>query len=295
MHMSSRTILALAIGCLVARPAVSQIRTVYIPGIHVLRGVVPPPYADPQYSGLLLVSKLALYNVGTGDATFRRVSMYGTGGALPVVDTTGVVEPGESTSTDTTDSQHDLEMGKYELRGDIVATGSLEIVHEFSNAHCSPGYPFPNPLPSLEPVQGRIPLPIFEELIPGGATAFSGDVVPFNPGPPPPMCRQEYPRRLNVTLFNAGLAPATFIVKAHRSASLAPDFVFTSTYEVPAQSVQQFNSVYTPVHMGDELSRSPNLWFTITADQPFLSYISTTFEDPQPGAIQYEIFPSKLR
>lgn len=143
--------------------------------------------------------------------------------------------------------------------------------------------------------QGRIPLPVFEGLYAAGTITASGDVMPYNAGGLQ-VCSnqkdQKYVRRLNLTLFNGGKEPATFVVKGYRSVFDPPTIVFTSTFGVGPETVEQFNSFYAPPISSLSYPHEENLWFTITADQPFLAYISTIFEDPGPGVNPYQIFPA---
>jgi hypothetical protein len=37
------------------------------------------------------------------------------------------------------------------------------------------------------------------------------------------------------------------------------------------------------------------IWITISANQPFLSYVSTIFDNPEPGALPFEVYPSYLQ
>ncbi len=143
--------------------------------------------------------------------------------------------------------------------------------------------------------QGRIPLPVFEGLHPAGTVAACGDVMPFNAGYEQ-ICSnykdQKYVRRLNLTLFNGGKGPATFVVKGYRSVFDPPTVVFTSTYSVGPETVTQVNSFYAPPIPFECVPHEENLWFTITADQPFLAYISTVFDDPGPGVNPYQVYPA---
>jgi hypothetical protein len=294
--MSRTTTAVLVLAALFAMPGASQTRRVYVLGVKIFKPASPPLGAAPQFHSVVLWGFLSAFNKGTSTGSITKLAAFGTHGPLviPIV-TTVPIAPGQGfPPTASVDFAGDgLEIVKYELSGDVVLTATLERIHgsfpdcKFSGVEPSLGSSLP---------QGRIPLPVFEDLFPADAVVASGDVVPFNPGPAelPPGCgNQKYVRRINLTLFNGGVESATFLVKVYKK-PFGPGPVFTSTFGVPPETVQQFNSVYTPPIPPFEDEGESNLWFTITADQPFLSYVSTTFDEPQPGAIPYEVFPSKL-
>ena len=145
----------------------------------------------------------------------------------------------------------------------------------------------PEGSPKVPESLGRVELPVFTELFPAGSTAVAGDVslsaLECASGP-------EARRRVNLTLFNAGSHAATFHVSAVSVASGPGGASPVQVYEVPANSLVQFNAL--------SLERLPvceagGAWFHITGDQPFLAYVSTVRPESLPGVLPYEIFPAR--
>ncbi len=104
-------------------------------------------------------------------------------------------------------------------------------------------------------------------------------------------------RRINVTFFNDGSATATFTVNVWPVGG-APTPVVTQSYEVVAKSIAQVNGLEVPLptvpdpqYMGAD---GVQVWVNVTADQPFLAYVSTIFDDPQPGALPFQVYPARL-
>ncbi len=147
--------------------------------------------------------------------------------------------------------------------------------------------------------EGEVATPVYWALFPAGRTAVSGAVELGYFGASP-TCGKEYRRRVNVTLFNAGIGPSTFVVKVipFRSSSTP---LYESQVSVGAKDVVQINSIAVPTEPSDALLYGDGggvgyrVWITITADQPFLSYVSTIFDDPEPGALPFEVYPSYLQ
>lgn len=146
----------------------------------------------------------------------------------------------------------------------------------------------PEELAKVPESLGRLELPVFGELFPAGMTAVAGDVS---------LSASECAdgatsrRRVNLTLFNAGEADATFHVSTV-SAMTGPGLPsMEREYTVPAASVVQFNEL--PLQ-GLPVCLAGGAWFRITGDQPFLAYISTVRPETLPGVLPYEIFPAKL-
>ena len=138
---------------------------------------------------------------------------------------------------------------------------------------------------------GALTLPTFSSLVPAGARTVAGSFRTSHAECPP----SGVPRRLNVTLFNAGDAPATFhVVVATRSDGTrqgGSENRTDSDYVVPARSVRQINGVPYDLAVLCAASSWPVSWIEITADQPYLAYASTVRQDA-PGILPYEVFPA---
>ena len=102
---------------------------------------------------------------------------------------------------------------------------------------------------------------------------------------------------MNVTLFNGGDVPATFtvtVLPVHFSG--VP--LSRETVVVDAKDVIQINSLPVPTEFDNNLTTGfggNRVWITITADQPFLSYVSAIFDNAEPGAMPFEVYPSVLQ
>jgi hypothetical protein len=146
----------------------------------------------------------------------------------------------------------------------------------------------PEGLPKVPESLGRVELPVFTEMVPAGMTAVAGDVslsaLECASGP-------EARRRVNLTLFNAGDATASFRVTATGTEAGPGGSPTELSYSVPAKSLVQFNAISL-----DSLPvcQAGGAWFRITGDQPFLAYVSTVRPETLPGVLPYEIFPAKL-
>ncbi len=146
--------------------------------------------------------------------------------------------------------------------------------------------------------QGQAVLPVFRGLFPTGSTAISGaiDLGTFDL---PASCGtyvQQYRRRVNVTLFNGGDQPATFRVWETPNQSSAGE-LFSAEYTIGAKQILQINSFPVPTE-GSQPLRAPNggarIWINVTADQPFLSYVSTIIDNPERGAMPFQVYPGTI-
>ncbi|MHB1044538.1 MAG: hypothetical protein ACYC4P_00865 [Thermoanaerobaculia bacterium] len=146
----------------------------------------------------------------------------------------------------------------------------------------------PEGLPKVPESLGRLELPVFGELFPAGMTAIAGDVSLSAS-----ECAEGATnrRRVNLTLFNAGDAAATFRVSAVSATAGPGGPASEKEYSVPASSIVQFNEL--PLE-GLPVCAAGGAWFRITGDQPFLAYLSTVRSETLPGVLPYEIFPAKL-
>jgi hypothetical protein len=138
---------------------------------------------------------------------------------------------------------------------------------------------------------GELTLPVFTSLVPAGATSVAGNLRSSHAECAP----SGVPRRLNVTLFNAGDEPANFhvVVQTRSIATDDPNLAgrTAADYVVPPRTVRQINGVAYDARAlcGD---RGLDVgWVEITADQPYLAYASTVRRDA-PGVLPYEVFPA---
>ncbi|MBK8598988.1 MAG: hypothetical protein IPN83_26170 [Holophagales bacterium] len=143
----------------------------------------------------------------------------------------------------------------------------------------------PEGLPKPPMALGRVELPVFKELVPAGMTAVAGDIS-FSAE----ECASEAParRRINLTVFNSGDSAASFVVGTPNGPGLLP---YPMTFQVPGRSLVQFNDLPSK---GLPVCSPGGAFVSVTADQPFLAYVSTSRPETVPGVLPYEIFPASL-
>jgi hypothetical protein len=276
-------------------PASAAERSVYVPTVRITRPTASPFGGDGEGWSFRLASHVMVFNLASEPRFAALVAWYDQDGVRHEGFPAGegdVLASGKAglMSAGSCDSPETGCVAIAELRVEdgVAVRNTLERSY-LVGAGC-----FPVPATG-ELSQGRVPLPVFEGLHLAGTIAACGDVMPFNAGGEQ-ICSnvkdQKYVRRLNLTLFNGGKAPATFVVKGYRSVFEPPTVVFTATYGLGPETVTQVNSFYVPPIPVDCDPHEENLWFTITADQPFLAYISTIFDDAGPGVNPYQIYPA---
>jgi hypothetical protein len=155
-------------------------------------------------------------------------------------------------------------------------------------------------LDCIESPQGQASLPVYRGTFPAGSTAIAGPVE-LGSLVRSSLCasvRDVYRRRVNVTLFNAGDRAASFKI-SELAVRVKSTPLYESVVQVGAKEVLQVNSISVPTESSNDTFGSPSgdsIWFEVTADQPFLYYVSTVFDDPGPGALPFQVYPAtKLR
>lgn len=135
----------------------------------------------------------------------------------------------------------------------------------------------------------RWPLPIFHGAFNAGATVVTGAISLGNIGCVP--SGREYLRRVNVTLFNAGTASATFLVTARAYDDALSPPIFTRSVAVAPKDVLQLNAIQNDFSP-EQLKGDPEVrvWILVTADQPFLAYTSAIFNAAPDGQPPFEVF-----
>jgi hypothetical protein len=139
--------------------------------------------------------------------------------------------------------------------------------------------------------QGRAPLPVFSSLFPAGATTIAGDIALGTAWACAAAIGEDYRRRVNLTVLNAGEESATVLV---RVLPITPsDPLLEISYSIPARQVQQFRLPIPDFATGSAYDYFA--WVEVTSSQPYLSYVSTIFVNGQPDSLPFEVFPSRLR
>ncbi|MEO8584669.1 MAG: hypothetical protein ABI584_00765 [Acidobacteriota bacterium] len=144
--------------------------------------------------------------------------------------------------------------------------------------------------------QGTAPLPVYKSLMPANSTAVAGP-VDLGARDDPRTCitgSLTHQRRVNVTLFNAGVVTADFRV-AGRRLRQRPDPVFEIPVVLGPLEVRQLNSI--PIAISDDLQLNEGfdarIWLSITASQPFLAYVTTIFEGGEPGTNAVTVYEAR--
>jgi len=146
--------------------------------------------------------------------------------------------------------------------------------------------------------QGQAYLPVYTKVFPAGSTAVSGPVELGNFDLPATCAskNQQYRRRVNVTLYNDGAVPATFrITETPNQLLSAP--LYSEERIVEPHGVLQVNGIPVPTKSSPELRAANDgsrIWIQVSADQPFLFYVSTIFDEPEPGALPFQVYPGVL-
>lgn len=273
-------------------PVLGQdLQSIYIPVVLATTGSTLEPggaVVDTQR----WVSTMSVFNPTDSPATAADAAVYGKGGVLTIVPRPAI-QPHQGTSlVPSLVPFPDRGFGFLEMHVSPGLVFSADV--QSVTTRCTVGLPACDPL-----VNGQARIPIYKALFPPGSVAVSGAVelgqfdLPQAVYPP----EMERRRRVNVTLFNAGDVPATFVVRtiphhltatvlAEQTVVVQPkDAVQVNGFPVPTQS-----SVSTVTFNGGN-----QVWVTITADQPFLSYVSTVFNAVVLGDLPFQVYPSYLQ
>ena len=225
-----------------------------------------------------LASNLTAFNNSTRDGSVTPLKAWDSLGEWSVGTTPVAIAQGNAALVPT----HDLRPGQ------AVQMLSLRVPGRFALRATLERLEYvPEGAPKVPESLGRVELPVFAGLFPAGTTAVAGDVSLT-----PTECAggPEVRRRMNLTLFNAGDAEATFVVVGKALQPGPGGEPGPQTFHVPAKSVVQFNAI--PVD-AFPVCQPGGAWFRITGDQPFLAYVSTVRPEST-GVLPYEIFPAHL-
>ena len=263
---------------------------VYVAGFQAVYWTWPPLPPPPGPSkALAWVSRGMAFNVGQFPESILWTAVFGPNGrstpsepaSVSALPGAGVTLPGAMPS--------DPVFNEYDVPASIVVSGEVEKVAWDAVCAADPGNPAS---PTLTLPQGRAPMPVYRGLFPAGARVLTNEMVLGNPAVPDSCgANQRYFRRVNVTLFNGGAAPGTFVVRALPRQS-STRVIFEMAVTLGPGEVRQVNRLPIPVEDVPE-NRYPggvSVWLTVTCDQPFLGYASTIFENPEPGALPFEVF-----
>lgn len=269
--------------------------TVYAPLVYAYPLEQPPDDgAVVMYTGW--ESKLAAYNPTGAETSLEVIEAYGP---------FGPVEKGTPTDNITQLRPFGGEEVGWSLRivprfgiaflemrttPDVLVTGDLALVRRYYGCESVMGF--------ASVPQGQVALPVFRGLFPAGSTAIAGSVE-LGRLTRSQLCAsfaRDYRRRVNVTLFNAGDADATFRISEF-ALRATPAPLYETTTTVGAKRVLQINSIPVPTEDSAAIAAPISgdaIWFKVTADQPFLYYVSTVFDDAAPGAAPFQVYKPTL-
>ena len=270
-----------------ARTVNAQETLLYVPYVDATTGSLT--LADGRTLGEGWLSSLTLFNNGSTHAGWRWVAAFGGGEQLPpdttdpycMTSTIHGVPPGTGISVGSCFARPPkggLAMIVLGITGQLIPNATVSRIHTLGDCTGPGGIIIP---------QGRVPAPAFTGPFPAGSSVVSGDIDLGDTGFG--FCvspNQRYARRVNVTMFNLGDVPASFQIAVRAGVNSSGTY-YQQTVSIPAKEVLQINSL--PLNL-DDVAKQPGtetsggriVWILITADQPFLSYVSTIFDNPEP-------------
>ncbi len=212
----------------------------------------------------------------------------GTGQSIPPVVGYGLLLPGAGEEVPLARGTLPV-INELDVPEGVLISAEVELV--YTESGCVSEY-----YPAVQIPQGRAPLPVYRGLFAAGSTVLTNEISMGNPALPPTCAtpNQKYLRRVNVTLFNGGDAPGTFVIRAMPRRGSATPLLETSVTLEP-KDVRQVNRLPIPIVVDDTTKYigGVSVWLTVTCDQPFVGYASALFDDPEPGALPFEVFAFK--
>jgi hypothetical protein len=280
------TLVAFGCGSAVAQ----DLQPIYVPLVYATVGSVLDP-GGHSVSAESWQSTMSAFNPTDSPGSVVDVAVYGKG-AILTPGSYPLIPPHEGGGfVPSVVPQPDRGVGFLELRTSpgLVFYANVQRVTQ----QCEVGAPN-----CISFVLGALNIPFYRALFPAGSVVVSGSVQlgQFGLGGSGHALDVERRRRMNVTLFNAGDVSATFVVRTfphHFSATPLAE----QTVVVEAKDVFQVNGFPVPTETSlllDAFDES-QIWVTITADQPFLSYISTVFSSVALGDMPFQVYPSYLQ
>ena len=276
------------LAALATSPLAAQTRTVYVPVVSVTR-------ADTTLPRLQTKSFLTRLDFFNASATFQgaRVSAtWGPCGPGSLVYDPLPIPPGGTVSLgapQTFNCPGDyVGIAAVPVPAGVEVSAALQRLLGFSCDATCPG----NGPGTASISTGELPMPVFPDLVPAGREALSGSVPLYNEAAYPAcgLAGRLYPRRVNITIFNAGAEAATILVQATAGAGT----VFDRIYRVLPGRVAQFNGLplgEPQLCRPDGAPAVSRVFFRATADQPSVAWVSTTFDTDLADSVRYAFFP----
>lgn len=259
---------------------------VYVPGFEVGIWVSPPP---ANYSKSWRSQGLGFNPTPQALRVINRNVYVGIGQPVPPISGYGLLLPGSGEEVPLARGALPV-INELDVPEGVVISAQVEFVHGEDGACVSES------APAVQVPQGRAPLPVYRGLFPAGSTVLTNEISMGNPALPATCAtpNQQYLRRVNVTLFNGGDAPGTFVIRAMPRRRSATPLLETSVTLEPKE-VRQVNRLPIPIVVDDTTKYigGVSVWLTVTCDQPFVGYASALFDDPEPGALPFEVLEFK--
>jgi hypothetical protein len=297
--MKSPTIALL--GALTLASPISAESRFYVPLINAVGPTEPVPGStveNPQTVQRRWVGNIAAFNGSAATGTVTPIAVYGSFQLKPNL-TPYVLPAGTGASVFRipwaafTSASSPGPLGFVE----IVASDGVAVTAAIERAQLHCGCLATGQVDTCAMVsQGRSSMPVFDAPFPAGKTVVCGDI---SLGAPTQKCGypevQQYPRRVNVTLFNASDSRATFVVTAVPLTASA-EHLYETTVSVAPWDVIQLNRLPIPVVSNNTTINGydVSVWIRIVGTQPYLAYASSVFEDGVSGSMPFEVFPPRL-
>lgn len=262
---------------------------VYVPGFNVTFWVSSP---SSDYSKRWSSQVLGLNTSLLTQTVSNRNVFVGLGQPVPPVGGYGILPPQSGEEVPIARGTTHPVINELDVPEGVVISAEVELV--YTDGACTGGV-IPGGSMAVIP-QGRAPLPVYRGLFPAGSTVATNEISMGNPALPPTCAtpNQQYLRRVNVTLFNGGDAPGTFVIRAMPRRGSATPLLETSVTLEPKE-VRQVNRLPIPIVVDDTTKYigGVSVSLTVTCDQPFVGYASALFDDPEPGALPFEVLEFK--
>jgi hypothetical protein len=271
--------------------AAQDLQPLYVPFVKAeIEGFVLQPDGNSVTNGGWL-STMSVFNPTDSPASVINVAAYGKGAVLNHP-SSPPIQPHQG-------QNHGASLSSFPDRGvgflEVQTSPGIVFYADVQRVtyHCAVHEPLCDAV-----VHGQVNIPVYRSLFPAGSVAVSGaaELGYFHHVTPVDENHKTI-RRVNVTLFNAGDAPATFVVRTSPvNGSLAP--LTEQSIVVEAKDVVQINRFPVPTDSStpmQSVNGGSRIWVTTTADQPFLSYVSTVFDGVDSLDLPFQVYPSYLQ
>ncbi len=263
----------------VSQLASGESRVVFLPVVSVLTDTRSLPDGTLEFRSWR--SSVHIRNFGTSASSYRTLPFF----AGPCSQGPVVVEPDRSRPLCDVFPRGGVDFVAIELSEGLAVSAEMKRLVE--RLLCRPQSSDADTV-----TLGRVPLPVFDEMVPAGSLATTNhielgavDLSSRCSSLPQDLHR----RRVNLALANGGTEAATFVVRLH---SLLSGQFDQRVFEVGPRAVAQFNGIQPPFVPFDGVEDdSEAFWLSVSSDQPFVGYASSIFEGGGPEAMPLEVFP----